>query len=150
DADSSPAPRAAPILVSPDPAPDVGPAPAGQRLFIRRRTAILSAAAVAISVIAALAFRSVAAPHTTATPILAVGRIRDLVSPDSARLGGVLSEMLATSLGRMNAVQVIANSRMLELTPRDADTSRSALTDAARRAGATEVIEGELIPLAGQ
>src|SRR5215470_4115328 len=55
--------------------------------------------------------------------------------------------MLATSLGRVAELQVVANSRMLELTPRNADTSRSAFTDAARRAGATEVVEGELIPL---
>jgi hypothetical protein len=36
---------------------------------------------------------------------------------------------------------------MLELIPRESDTARTALVDAARRAGATEVIEGELIPL---
>jgi DNA-binding SARP family transcriptional activator/TolB-like protein len=126
------------------------PRPARPRLLLRAHTAILSAGAIGVSVIAALAFRSVTSAHATSPPVLAVGRIRDLVTPDSARLGGVLSEMLATSLGRLNTVQVIANSRMLELTPRDADTSRSALTDAARRAGATEVIEGELIPLSGQ
>lgn len=80
-------------------------------------------------------------------PVLAVGRIQDLVTPDSARLGGVLSEMLATSLGRLTDLQVIANSRILELVPRDADTDRSARTAAAKRAGATEVLEGELIPL---
>jgi tetratricopeptide (TPR) repeat protein/TolB-like protein len=117
---------------------------------MRARTAILSAGVVVACIIGVFAFRSVTAAHATAPPVLAVGRIRDLVTPDSTRLGGVLSEMLATSLGRLNAVQVIANSRMLELTPRDADTSRSALTDAARRAGATEVIEGELIPLPAQ
>ncbi|HEV8215331.1 MAG TPA: BTAD domain-containing putative transcriptional regulator, partial [Gemmatimonadaceae bacterium] len=81
------------------------------------------------------------------SPILAVGRIRDLVAPESTAVSAVLSEMLATSLGRLTDLQVVANSRMLELTPRGADTSRAALTDAARRAGATEIIEGELIPL---
>jgi hypothetical protein len=110
----------------------------------------LSAVAIGVCAIAAFALRSVGAAHASGPPVLAVGRIRDLATPDSVRLGGVLSEMLATSLGRLNSVQVIANSRMLELTPRDADTSRGALTDAARRAGATEVIEGELIPIAGQ
>ena len=81
------------------------------------------------------------------SPVLAVGRIRDLVAPESVSVSSVLSEMLATSLGRLTDLQVVANSRMLELTPRGADTSRAALTDAARRAGATEIIEGELIPL---
>jgi DNA-binding SARP family transcriptional activator/TolB-like protein len=84
----------------------------------------------------------------TDKPVIAVGKIRDLVTPDSIRLGGVLGEILTTSLGRVSPLQVIANSRMLELTPREADTARTALIDAARRAGATEVIEGELVPLA--
>jgi hypothetical protein len=80
-------------------------------------------------------------------PVLAVGRIRDLVAPESVAVSAVLSEMLATSLGRLTDLQVVANSRMLELTPRGRDTSQSVLADAARRAGATEIIEGELIPL---
>jgi TolB-like protein len=100
--------------------------------------------------VAIVGLRSVTQSRAASPPVLAVGRIRDLAAPDSAALGGVLSEMLATSLGRLDELQVIANSRMLELTPREADTSRSALTDAARRAGATQVIEGELIPLPGR
>ena len=86
-------------------------------------------------------------PEAAQAPVLAVGRIQDLVTPDSAQLGGVLSEMLATSLGRLTDLPVIANSRILELIPRGADTARAARTDAARRAGATQVLEGELIPL---
>ena len=84
-----------------------------------------------------------------ASPVLAVGQVRDLVTPDSVALGGVLSEMLATSIGRLTNLEVIANSRLLELIPRGADTGRAARTSAARRAGATQVLEGELIPLAG-
>ena len=112
----------------------------------RRRAALIAASLVAISVVAMLGWR-IASARTPAHPVLAVGRIRDLAAPDSAALGAVLSEMLATSLGRLDELQVIANSRMLELTPRNADTSRTALTDAARRAGATELVEGEMIPL---
>src|SRR6185503_4044724 len=81
--------------------------------------------------------------------VLAVGAIRDLVDPDSAKVAGVLREMFSTDLGRLSDVQVVANSRMLELTPRDVDTSRTAFNDAARRAGAAELIEGELIPVGG-
>jgi TolB-like protein len=115
---------------------------------LRGRTALVVASVVVISIVAILGWRSATSSRAPARPVLAVGRIRDLAAPDSVALGAVLSEMLATSLGRLDELQVIANSRMLELTPRDADTSRSALTDAARRAGATEVVEGELIPLA--
>jgi TolB-like protein len=107
----------------------------------------VAASVVVISIVAIIGWRSATSSRAPARPVLAVGRIRDLAAPDSVSLGAVLSEMLATSLGRLDELQVIANSRMLELTPRDADTSRSALTDAARRAGATEVVEGELIPL---
>lgn len=113
----------------------------------RSRAAIVAVSLVAISILAILGWRSATASRAPARPVLAVGRIRDLAAPDSAGLGAVLSEMLATSLGRLDELQVIANSRMLELTPGDADTSRTALTDAARRGGATEIIEGELIPL---
>jgi hypothetical protein len=57
--------------------------------------------------------------------------------------------MLATSIGRLTQLQVIANSRLLELIPPGRETVRAARSDAARRAGATQVLEGELIPLSG-
>jgi DNA-binding SARP family transcriptional activator/TolB-like protein len=94
-----------------------------------------------------LAVRSVTGARPA--PVLAVGQIRDLTAPDSAQLGGVLSEVLATSLARLSDVEVIANSRIIELLRQGTDTIRSARTDAARRAGATEIIEGELVPEAG-
>jgi DNA-binding SARP family transcriptional activator/TolB-like protein len=123
-----------------------------------RRPSLIAAAIVAIAALAIVGWRAttgrsisclvsrVSCPSTA--PILAVGRIRDLVAPESAAVSAVLSEMLATSLGRLTDLQVVANSRMLELTPRGSDTARSALADAARRAGATEIIEGELLPVA--
>ena len=58
------------------------------------------------------------------TSVLAVGRIRDLVAPESLSVSTVLSEMLATSLARINELQVVANSRMLEVSPAGSDTSR--------------------------
>lgn len=108
----------------------------------------VAAAAVLVTaaIIAAMASRK-SEPEAERAPVLAVGRIQDLVTPDSVQLGGVLSEMLATSLGRLTDLPVIANSRILELIPGGADTARAARTDAARRAGATQVLEGELIPL---
>jgi DNA-binding SARP family transcriptional activator len=82
-------------------------------------------------------------------PVLAVGQIRDLTAPDSVQLGGVLSEVFATSLARLSGVELIANSRVLELLDPGSDTLRAARTDAARRAGATEIVEGELVPTPG-
>jgi hypothetical protein len=79
--------------------------------------------------------------------VLAVGWFRDLDTPDSVGTGRVAGDMLATSLARVSDLQVVATSRMLELAPRNADTSRAGLTTAARRAGAAEIIEGEFVPL---
>jgi tetratricopeptide (TPR) repeat protein len=56
--------------------------------------------------------------------------------------------VVATSLARIGGVEVIANSRILELLAPGADTLRTARSDAARRAGATQIIEGELVAAA--
>lgn len=114
----------------------------------RRRT--IAAALITVAVLGLLGWRATLRfSRANDAPILAVGQVRDLVSPDSVQLGGVLSEMLATSIGRLTELQVIANSRLLEIIPRGRETVRSARTDAARRAGATQVLEGELIPIPG-
>jgi DNA-binding SARP family transcriptional activator/TolB-like protein len=113
------------------------------------RRALVIAAVAGVALSAAIGWRWTRAPRPTARPVLAVGTIRDVAASDSAAMSGVLREMFSTDLGRLSDVQVVANSRMLELTPRNADTSRTAFSDAARRAGAGEVIEGEFIPLAG-
>ncbi|MDX2061009.1 MAG: BTAD domain-containing putative transcriptional regulator [Gemmatimonadales bacterium] len=79
--------------------------------------------------------------------VLAVGQFRDLTA-DSSRSG--LSEVLTTSLARLSDVEVIANSRILELLGTDGATQMPGARDsAARRAGATEVVEGELIAASG-
>jgi tetratricopeptide (TPR) repeat protein len=77
-------------------------------------------------------------------PFLAVGDIRIEPFSDSTRTGAILRDMLSTSLGGIAGLQVVANSRLVELMPRGAEPVATALNDAARRAGATEVIEGEL------
>ena len=116
----------------------------------RVRRLVVPLAIAAVAVLGLIGWRaSLRLAKGDDAPILAVGQVRDLVSPDSVQLGGVLSEMLATSIGRLTQLQVIANSRILEIIPRGRDTERSARTDAARRAGATQVLEGELIPLTG-
>ena len=77
-------------------------------------------------------------------PTLAVGLIRD-DDLDSVRIGGVLTDMLSTNLANVPGLQVIANSRILELIPQGQDTSAVAYAEAARRAGATELLEGRLL-----
>ncbi|HJR36396.1 MAG TPA: BTAD domain-containing putative transcriptional regulator [Gemmatimonadales bacterium] len=83
-------------------------------------------------------------------PFLAVGALRTPELGDTSSLGPMLRDMLATSLGEIDGMQVVANSRLVELTPPALANEPSATADAARRAGATEVMEGELITEAGQ
>ena len=84
-----------------------------------------------------------------AIPFLAVGTIRTPELGDTSSLGPVLRDMLATSLGGLEGVQVVANSRLVELTPPAPSSEGDATADAARRAGATEIIEGELASAGG-
>jgi DNA-binding SARP family transcriptional activator/TolB-like protein len=150
DATPEPAPRGAPAPAVPVSSPAGHVDHAAEPTRGRRRAILRAAIAAGVLVILAgsmLVARS--ATRTRRTPVLAVGQIRDLTAPDSARVGGVLSEVLATSLARLSDVEVIANSRIIELLRQGTDTIRSARTDAARRAGATEILEGELVPAAG-
>ena len=122
---------------------------AGQITIPTARAALFTACAIGLAVLATSAWQRHADP-ATARPVLAVGYIRDLASGATTTSSprASLTDMLATSLGRLPALQVIASSRMLELMPRDADTSRPVIVAAARRAGATEIVEGELLPMA--
>ena len=72
-------------------------------------------------------------------PTFAVGLIRD----DSVQIGRVLTDMMATNLARIEGLRVLANSRLLELI-RPGGDSAAGYSDAARRAGATELLEGHL------
>jgi tetratricopeptide (TPR) repeat protein len=83
------------------------------------------------------------APRRTGAETLPFLAIASIQSRDSASLGPVLRDILATSLSRVRGLRVASNSRLLELL--GADTAGSGtVTDAAQRAGANEIIEGEL------
>lgn len=130
-------------------APVAAPALPNARVAFHRH-ALIAAGIVGLGVVAAIfGWRTTAVARDT-PPILAVGRIREMAAPDSVEPAELLSEMLATSLSRLTDIEVIANSRMLELMPRNADSAHAAVSDVARRAGATQIIEGELIRLSGQ
>lgn len=124
------------------PTPPSGGPPAA---VSRRRTALLRAAAGALLLAATFAaWRWTRPPAGPEFPLIAVGSLRDGATRDSTRSGGVLTDMLATSLARIYGLSVVANSRLLELIPRGTDTVPGTLPDAARRAGASEILEGEL------
>ncbi|MFN0179890.1 MAG: BTAD domain-containing putative transcriptional regulator [Gemmatimonadales bacterium] len=81
-------------------------------------------------------------------PVLAVAHFEDLTTADSVDLSGVITDMMATSLGRLSRLRLIANTRLLELMPRGGDTVPGARAAAARRAGAEQILEGELTAVA--
>lgn len=143
----APAATKAPSALGPQ-AP--GPiAPPGSAAPTVRPAAIrpLWAAIALLGIVAlVLSFRGLATRPGSDRPFLAVGAIRTPQLGDTSSLGRVLRDMLATSLGSIPGLQVVANSRLIELMPRGADSLPGATSDAARRAGATEILEGELLP----
>lgn len=121
--------------------PVAEPAVAPDRRAGRRRLVPTVLAAV---LVLAVAVRAATRSPAARLPFLAVGAIRAEPVSDSTRPGAILRDMLSTSLGGIEGLQVVANSRLVELMPRGGDSTVGAINDAARRAGATEVIEGEL------
>lgn len=85
----------------------------------------------------------------TEQEILAVGAIRTPELSDTSAIGPILRDMLATSLGGVGGLQVVSNSRLIELMSPGSQLTGAATSDAARRAGATETLEGELTSDAG-
>ena len=79
------------------------------------------------------------------TPFLAVGKIRTPELGDTGSLGAVLRDMLATSLGSIPGLRVVANSRLIELMPRGADALPGRHFRRRAPGQATEILEGELI-----
>lgn len=136
-------PRAAPTVVEPS-APDLAGVPAVPARRKRSLSYLLPVLAIAV----AGGFLLLRPDSGQDTPFLAVGEIRTDPS-DSTMSGDVLRDMLATSLGAIEELQVVANSRLVELMPPGSAGGGAITSDAARRAGASEVIEGEFSREAG-
>lgn len=115
--------------------------PPGRRRFV----AVAASIVLALISIGALASQRAWFAHD-AKPVLAVGLIREDGSSDSTRLGGVLTDLLATNLARIEGLAVLANSRLLEIMQPTRD-SAAGYADAARRAGASELLEGRVTRL---
>jgi len=123
--------------------------PPAQRRSIFNSTSIVVAIVAMLAVAAAMtAMRRSGEPASVATsktPTLAVGMIREEGVPDTLRIGGILTDMLATDLARVAGLSVLANSRLFELMLPGQDTLPGGYSDAARRAGATELLQGRLL-----
>ena len=148
------APPVAPVVGPREPVPPNDPVtagasqPAGVPAANRRRVLLGTASAVAgVALVALLAgdrwplFGRSTAPVRT----FAVGMIAEEGVPDTLRIGGVLTDMLATNLARVAGLSVLSNTRLLELMRPGHDTLPVGYLDAARRAGATEMLQGRLL-----
>ena len=81
--------------------------------------------------------------------VLAVGAVRYL-GADSTGAASELTDMLATSLGRLAGIQVLSGFRVRELAGRlAAEPGAENLAQAARAAGATDLVEGVVHPAPG-
>jgi len=138
-------PPAAPVVPEPTPHPTAEPEsrPARPKIPTVRARWLVPASVLALAALG-LVLRGFGKSSTAALPFLAVGEIHTEAAADSASLRSILRDMLATSLGGIEGLQVVANSRLVELMPRRAGGVPAAINDAARRAGATEVLEGEI------
>jgi DNA-binding SARP family transcriptional activator len=109
-----------------------------------RKAGVLAGLALLIVFLGGAAWYSATARRDEPLPVLAVGQIRDLATPDTVRLGGVLGDMLSTNLARVSRLEIIAPTRLMQALPPEPDPGGRALTAAARQAGATEILEGEV------
>jgi tetratricopeptide (TPR) repeat protein len=108
----------------------------------------IAALAVGLAALVVFTLRSNPSGPGATPPFLAVGSIQAPGSPDTTVSASMLRDMLSTRLGSVPGLQVVANSRLVELMHGTPAAGGAALSDAARRAGASEVIEGEIV-LAG-
>lgn len=121
-------------------------APAAARDHKRRNLVLGVVAVVFVGILAAVIALRPSKPDSP--PVLAVGTIESRLAErsDSTDLTGTLRELLATDLARVDGLQVISEARLIELlgqlgVRRETPASR---TEAARRAGAGELLEGVL------
>src|SRR5512146_211264 len=142
---------APPVSEAPHPVTPVGlPGPSSPRPHGH----VVTIGALAVAVIAvALAlwrWRSPATPSAsdTGTPIVAIGNIASFgADSGQAALTAPVTDLLTTSLARVHSIRVVSHGRMLELMRASAnasDTSAGGFVNAARAAGATEVVDGTL------
>jgi DNA-binding SARP family transcriptional activator/predicted Zn-dependent protease len=109
------------------------------------------AAIAAIILLGAIGYEWNRRSDATAAPVvptIAVGPIIEsgATGSDSLLDAGTLREILATDLSRIVGLRVVSQARMYDLLAQTGkrDESRGTLSEVARRAGATELLEGVL------
>jgi tetratricopeptide (TPR) repeat protein/TolB-like protein len=81
-------------------------------------------------------------------PLLAVGRVASYTG-DAPGTAAPLADLLATGLARGRGVRVVSRATVFERLRGGPDSTGAGLAAAARAAGATQLVEGDVYPLAG-
>lgn len=90
----------------------------------------------------------VKAPSGVDRPILVVGTIQDLTGGSDPRLTRVTEKMLTTQLAQLSWLRLLSDARVERFQKAERESSELAtLTAAARRAGATDLIDGAVYRL---
>ena len=116
----------------------------------RRRSRVTHGltAAAALLLSGALGARVMWGHHASTGQVFAIGMVRDYTSTDSSGAVHALPDMLATNLARVPSLSVVSNARIYELVgtgrSREGRDLAAQLSNAAKRAGATEIIDGTL------
>jgi hypothetical protein len=128
-----------------------GPVVAARAALRRRefRYGITGSVIAVVVVALALTLALVTRPKAGATanpPVIAVGSIREYGGTDTSGIVRALGEMLSTNIARIPSLRVISNSRLYEVLGQLSveEPQGQRLLRAAKRTGATEVVEGSL------
>jgi serine/threonine protein kinase/tetratricopeptide (TPR) repeat protein len=127
------------------------PVRTGRRPRVTRRL-VASLAVLVLLVVTLFRLASRDPPAASLTPLVAVGYIADHRGEGTPRLAGSLADLLATNLARIHGLRVMSTARLYEVmrSAGHADVEDpGAFGAAARRAGASELVDGSLYAGAG-
>ena len=147
-------PEPVPPLVEPPPPARPAPITIEQRSTTPARRsarwrpiAVATAAGLAAIWLLATQWNALAGPNASSA-VVAVGRIVSYGTDSATKaMAGPVADLLATSLARSPGLRVVSAGRMLELIrrgPTPEDTGSAGVIEAARAAGATEIVDGTL------
>ena len=114
----------------------------------RRRVRRVALAGLAVITLLAIgAGLVVLSRPASPVPVLAVGQLDEQAEAESLALAAMVGDMLATNLARVPGLPVISRARQYEILGQlgGHPDVRASIADAARRAGATALLEGTLL-----
>lgn len=111
----------------------------------RRWSRLRQAIAAALILVVGTALHASRQSHADTLPTMAIGEVLDFTGEDSASAALPLADLLATRLARLPRLGVVSPERMYELDAQLTGLSgASSLVDAARHAGASQVVQGAM------